>query len=100
MSDPNLREALVYADAATSVLLALQGRSPRDGDLHSDLDRTHDLAEVHQATGMIAVQAAVGLTGALLLRARAFSSERTLLDVAIDVVARTLRFGPEDAHDR
>lgn len=42
---------------------------------------------------MVAVQADVGLTEALLLiRARAFAEGRSMMDVALDVVARRLRF--------
>ena len=48
---------------------------------------------MHQATGMIAVEASVPLTQALvLLRARAFAAERPILDLARDVIARTVRF--------
>ncbi|MCX5559219.1 ANTAR domain-containing protein [Streptomyces sp. NBC_00038] len=50
-------------------------------------------AKVHQATGMISVQAGVSMADALLrLRAFAYSSERPLGEVADDVVARRLRF--------
>jgi hypothetical protein len=50
-------------------------------------------AQVHQATGMISVQLAVGQAEALIrLRAYAFSNRRALADVASDVVARRLRF--------
>ncbi|MEO6942586.1 MAG: GAF and ANTAR domain-containing protein [Terrimesophilobacter sp.] len=49
---------------------------------------------VHQATGMILVQLNVNATEAfLVLRAHAFSSGRTVHDVAQDVVARRLDFG-------
>ncbi|MEP6815342.1 MAG: hypothetical protein ABI873_07320 [Marmoricola sp.] len=84
----------------TAILLHLQDRAHLDGGLHPDLADTHqNVAEVHQATGLIAVQAAVGLTEALLLlRARAFASERTIMAVAADVVSRRLRFPPDDGH--
>jgi hypothetical protein len=97
----DLREALAYADAATLVMLHLQDQMPGDGALHPDLaDRTRFRLVVHQATGMVAVQTGVSLAQALLLlRARAYSSERTLADVARDVVGRTLRFGPPIDHD-
>lgn len=49
--------------------------------------------DVHQATGMILVQMSVSATEAfLLLKAHAFSSGRTVHDVAQDVVARRLDF--------
>jgi AmiR/NasT family two-component response regulator len=49
--------------------------------------------EVHQATGMILMQLETTATEAFsLLRAHAFSSGRTVEDVAKDVVARLLDF--------
>ena len=49
---------------------------------------------VHNAAGMVSVQAAISVTEALiLLRAFAFSHDRPLADVAQDVVARRLRLG-------
>ena len=48
--------------------------------------------ELHQAQGMVMVQLGVSLAAALaLLRAYAYANERDLVDVARDVVARTLR---------
>lgn len=89
-------ESLAYADAAVIVLLHLQARQSLEGELHPDLIApSMNLAEVHQATGMVAVQAGVTLTEALLLlRAHSFGNERTILDVAYDVLRRRLRFNP------
>lgn len=96
LSESELGEALSFADAAVAILLHLQDQAPLDSDLHPDLgEPMHRQAEIHQATGMIAVQADVELTGALLLlRARAYSSGRSITDLAAEVVARTLRFDP------
>ncbi len=101
LSAAALREALSYADAATLVMLHLQDQMPLDGALHPELaDRTRYHLVVHQATGMIAVQAGVPLAQALLLlRARAYSLGRSLDDVARAVVERTTRFGPSITHD-
>ena len=52
-----------------------------------------DRAEVHQATGVVSVQAGVGLAEALvLLRARAYAAQRPVSDVARDVLAGALDF--------
>jgi len=90
--------ALAYADAAVVVLLHLQARATAGRVLHPELgDPLEDRAEVHQATGFVSVQASVGLTEALLLmRARAFASNRPLLHVARDVLAGRLRIGAEE----
>ena len=46
---------------------------------------------------MVSVQLDVDLATALLrIRARAFADGRLLTEVAADVVARTVRFQPED----
>lgn len=95
------RDALLYADAAVALLLHLQGQMEPGGGLHPHLaDSVGNRSEVHQATGMIAVQAVVGLAEALLLlRAHAFTADRSILDVALDVVHRRLRFSLGGHHD-
>lgn len=100
LTPDELTKGLAYADAAAIVLLNLQARQPVGGKLHPDLiDPGQNLAEVHQATGMISVQAAVGLTEALLLlRAHAYASERSILAVAYDVLHRRLRIIPDIGH--
>jgi len=92
LSAPGLAEALSFADAATTVLLHLQSHA-RAGEAVAVLE---DRTEVHQATGMVSAQAGVDLASALLLlRARAFATERPVLDVARDVLSRLVRFDPE-----
>lgn len=98
LTSAQLSEALSFADAATRIMLHLQDQMPTGEGLHPDLvlAQHNDAPEVHQATGMVSVQAAVGLTEALLLlRASAFSTDRAILAVAHDVVRGTLRF-PRD----
>ena len=99
--DGILSEALAYADAATSVLLHLQALSRPSGDLHPQLTGfAADRAEIHQATGMISAQASVTLVDALLLlRARAYSTSRTMLEVSRDVLDRQERFYPDGESD-
>ncbi len=94
-----LAEALDYAAAATTILLDLQHEQPPDG-LQSQLSEAVDSHRaIHQAAGIISVQASVGLDEALLLlRARAYADERPLLELGQDVVARTVTFHPEDDH--
>lgn len=51
--------------------------------------------QVHQATGMISAQLGVPIEEAFArLRARAFTEQRPLADLAADVVARRRRFDP------
>jgi GAF domain-containing protein len=99
LSDTELSEALSFADAATSVLLHLQAQhsekssgSP-DGQGNGAIEVLEDRAEVHQASGMVSVQAGIAVTEALvLLRARAYAMNRPILDLAADVLDRTVNF--------
>lgn len=92
----HLGEALDFATAATAIVLDLQ-HSASDGDLHPLLaDAADGHREIHQATGMVTVQAAVGLAEALLLlRARAYVTGRSLVDIAADVLDGHVTFYPE-----
>ena len=100
LDDDDLRRAFDYVDVAVLILIHLQAIDPHNPSegAGSRVDRPLDLAfrghaEVHQATGMVAIQAGVGLTEALLLlRAHAFADDRSITEVARDVVARLLSF--------
>jgi hypothetical protein len=91
-----LPAALLAADAAALAVLNLDSPHPQGA---YDLDsRTLYQPQVHQATGMVQAQLDVSIEDAfLMLRARAFATGRPLMDVAIDVVDRRLRFSPEDS---
>lgn len=75
----------------------LQDQMPTGEGFRPDLTVAHpDCPEVHQATGIVSVQVAVGVTEALLLlRAHAFSSERPILVVARDVHPRIASLPPD-----
>lgn len=91
---PDFEEALDFADAATTLLLHLQAESGQNGAV----ELLEDRAEVHQATGMVSVQAEVRLTDALLLlRAHAYAEERPILDIAKEVVSRTVHFDVKES---
>lgn len=97
LEDVDVREAMALASAATALLLHLQMISG-PGHVHVDLaDSLVDRSVVHQASGMVSAQIESDLADALtVLRARAFASGRPLVEVARDVVARTLRFSHDD----
>ena len=85
--------ALVMAEVAARWILAAQAGVPA-GELAAALDVGTDLRlVVHQASGMVSVQADIDVAEALVrFRAYAFATDRRLDDVAEDVVARRLRF--------
>ncbi|MFC5263162.1 GAF and ANTAR domain-containing protein [Kribbella qitaiheensis] len=97
LAGSELALALDFAAAATTLVLDLQDVTA-PGHLHPHLaDAAASHREIHQATGMITVQAAVGITEALLLlRARAYAQARPLRDLAKDVVARRVTFRLEE----
>ncbi len=104
LSDGQLGDLLILADAATVMLLggadgngdhddgaALNGQAP-DLALHR--------AEIDQATGMLTVQLDVPAAAAFArLRAYAYSQDRRLADVAGDIVARRLRLDRDPGQD-
>jgi hypothetical protein len=99
LSADELADALSYADAAIAVLLHLHAQGRAGGAQLGWVPVIEDRAEVHQASGMVSVQAGVGLGDALvLLRARAFASERAVVQLARDVLARVVILAPERDH--
>jgi hypothetical protein len=90
-----LSDALMLADTACALLLDPPHTHRSDDTSPEHVGLQHP--EVHQATGMITVQLGVSATEALIrLRACAYARGRQLHDVAGDVVARRLRFHPDD----
>jgi hypothetical protein len=122
LSDVQLGDSLLLADAATVLLLERQaaaaagrngsaqdngataGHGARAGDGGAETGPGGQLpelglyrAEIDQATGMLTEQLGVSIEEAFVrLRAYAYAHDRRLVDVARDLVARTLRLGPGD----
>ncbi len=90
-----LVEAWVFAEFARR--LVLDEQAGIDSPAGYPVDWLSDSRpEIHQATGMISVQLGVGISEAFSrLRARAFTQQRQLSELAADVVARRQRFDPE-----
>ncbi len=97
LEDEELTHCLQLLDTAALVLMHGEEIEPWVADGRNDVSAYSVQAEVHQATGMVSVQAAVALDAALLLlRGRAFADNRPLLEVARDVITRRLRLGVRD----
>lgn len=94
LSDSHHQDALLLAQIIL-VLLHVTETDPRSEDAYEDV--LHELSDVvHKATGMVCVQLGVTLRDALAaLRGHAFSTGRTISEVAHDVVTRRLQLGPE-----
>ena len=99
-----LGDALVFADAATVLLLeasdqAAVSRDAAAGPGGQPAGLALHRAEIDQATGMLTEQLGTGIAEALLrLRAYAYAHDRRIVDVAADIVARRLRLTADLAH--
>lgn len=92
LSHQQLEAALAMADLVTHTILALQANGPAEA-LAAGLADVPFRAQVHQATGRIAVQLGVGVAEALVrLRAFCYAHDRPIDEVAGMVVAGTVRF--------
>lgn len=100
LSDDQHADALVAGEVAAETILLLQANAP-PGRIAIELEASADFRYVvHQAAGMVAAQLGTTVTIALIrLRAYAFGHDRSLPDVAADVVARTLRFDAASDQD-
>jgi GAF domain-containing protein len=99
LGEQGLRDVLAFCDAL-ALALVTGGDDPLGPLLANGRagDSTLYRAEVHQATGMMAVRLGVDPAVAMVrLRAYAYASDRPILDVARDVVARRLFFTAEGA---
>lgn len=102
LSADALKQAFTFAEIAVSVLLDSQDNamSGAAGDGLEEAVEHH--AVLFQAQGTVMVQLGVTLVEALArIRAYAFAENRRLIDVAHDVVARTVIFKPDpyEFHD-
>ncbi len=92
LTDDQYADALVIARLALDLFLSLQA-----GGAEDDLDRllaeqVDDSAQIHQASGMVSVQLGISVQAALaVLRASAYAADRSLHDVATDVISHRLR---------
>jgi len=92
-----LAGALLGADMVLRALL--DGANPTVSAASTagrDTALSSERAVVYQASGMVAEQCRIPIGAALArLRAHAFATDRSITDVAADVVARRLRLAPE-----
>jgi GAF domain-containing protein len=85
-------DALVVADVAARWVLEAQAGAPFDTVAEELETGANFHFAVHNAAGMVSVQAGISVAEALIrLRAFAFSHDRLLADVAQDVIDRKLR---------
>jgi hypothetical protein len=96
LTDAQHSDSLAMAGVLAETVLSLQNDAP-EGSLAESLEEAIAYrAEIHQASGMVAVQLQIPVTEALMrIRAHAFSTSRAVGVVAGDVVARRLRLADD-----
>ena len=84
-------DSLVVADVLAQTILTMQSMSSTSA-LSTDLtDANAHRAEVHQASGVLAVQLEIGVTEALVrIRAHAYATDQPVAEVARQIVAHEL----------
>lgn len=97
LTDDQHADALVIAGVAARAIVTMQADAAPEA-LSPDLEAGGTFRfVVHQAAGMIAVHLGITVADALVqLRARAFSTDRSVVDVAREVVEGRLRFDERD----
>jgi hypothetical protein len=99
LSEGELADALLFTDAALLQVLhaaRVAAATPVMEEPHPFGGGIDRWPEVHQATGMVSVQLGTDLAEAFMrLRAHAYSSDRSLREIAREVVERRLRFDPD-----
>jgi len=98
LTGDQLRQAFAFTDLAVRTLLDGQDDAI-PGAAADGLDEAIEhSAELFQAQGMVMVQLGLPLAEALVrIRAYTYAENRRLTDVARDIVARRLRFDPDDS---
>ncbi len=92
ISAQNLKNGLVIAELITHLVVAMQSETASESVAWA-LEESDYRIIVHQATGMISAQLDCGVEEALVrLRGRAFATERSIDEVARDVVEGIVSF--------
>ena len=97
LTDAQHEDSIALAEVLTETVLSLQDDAP-EGTLAIGFDDAIEYrAEIHQASGIVAIQLSISVGDALLrIRAHAFASDRTLAAIAADIVAHRLRLHRDD----
>jgi hypothetical protein len=101
VSRDELRHALMFAEVALTTLLDGQHHATSGAVADGLAGAVEHRAELFQAQGMVMVQLGVSLAEALArIRAHAYAQNRQLGEVAGDIIARRLRFDPDQRSPR
>lgn len=100
LSPDQAADGPLVADALVRSMLTIQSAGGPDSLASELIDVDAHRAEVHQATGMLAVQLGIAVPDAAVrLRAFAWASDRSVADVARDIVDRRVRLADDSDRD-
>ena len=100
LTNDQMEDSIVLAVVLAKSMVAIHERDDPEGLTGQLSDVNAHRAEVHQASGMLAVELNITVSEALVrLRAYAYSIDRSVADVAIDVVAGRLRLEDDRPHE-
>ena len=97
LSDQQTADGIVVADVLAGTMSAIQDRSTPSLLAHELVDESSHRAEVHQASGMAAVQLHIGVDEALMrIRAHAYATSQSVAFVAQEIVAHRLQLSDDE----
>ena len=100
LTEEQVADGLVLAHLLPPIMSAIQARAPKPlpAGVLSDADAHR--AEVHQASGMTAVQLGIHADEALIrMRAHAYATSQTVAEVASEILAHRLHMGDDRSDD-
>lgn len=100
LSPQQTRDGPVVAEILAETILSMQSRTAANELAAELVGAIEHRAEVHQASGMLAIQLSISVDEALVrLRAHAFSTGRSIADASADIVHRRLRLADDNSED-
>ena len=100
LSESQTDDCVILAEVLAETIIGMQRRSERDVLVDELNDESAHRAEIHQASGVLAIQLGVDVGEALArLRAFAFSTDRSVESVAGDILAHRLRLSDDNTKE-
>ena len=100
LSDEQTADSLVLAKVLAETVIGVQSRNDPEVLADELTDDSSHRAQVHQATGIVAVQLGIDVSEALVrMRGHAFATDRRISDSADDIVAHRLRLTDDGNSD-
>jgi hypothetical protein len=100
LTSAQVADGRIVADVLATVMNAIQQQSQRPLLANVLSDAAAHRAEVHQASGMVAIQLGIDVADALMrIRAHSFATNQPVATTAQEIVAHRLRLHDDREHD-